>query len=89
MTTGVKLNSRNTYETGFSNLIAVTPSDTNEIAVYSTYLWVGTAGNGTLKVTTVDGYVVAFAGITAGWHPIRAKLVWSTGTGASTIVAAS
>ena len=88
MTTGTKISSKNNYATGFSGFTAVTPSDTNEIAQYSKWLWVGTPGTGTLKVTTVDGVVIAFVGITLGWHPIAAKLVWSTGTNASNIIAA-
>lgn len=67
---------------------AVTPHDTNELTNCSRALWIGTAGTGALKVTTVDGTVLTFASVTAGTLlQIAVKLVWSTGTGVSNIVA--
>jgi hypothetical protein len=65
----------------------VTPHDTNELPHYSRWLWVGGAGSGALKVTTVDGFTVALAGVTVGWHRIAAKVIWSTGTDVTNIVA--
>lgn len=69
-----------------ANAAAVTAHDTNELAHYSRGLYVGVAGN--VKVTTVGGDAVTFVGLAAGViHPIRAKIVWSTGTAATSIVA--
>lgn len=65
---------------------AVTPHDTNELDTYSRGLFVG--GAGALKVTTEGGSVVTFTGVVAGTVlPVRAKIVWSTGTTATNIVA--
>lgn len=63
---------------------AVTPDDATA-NVYNC-LWIGTAGDGTLKVTTEDGSVLSFVGVTAGFFPISTTLVWDTGTGVSDIV---
>ena len=63
----------------------VTPHDTNELANPGT-LYIGGAGSNALKVTTVDGQVVAFAGVTVGFFPLRVKIVWSTGTDVTNIV---
>ena len=49
-------------------------------------LWIGGAGGGALKVTTVDGSVLTFAGVPVGWFPIATQLVWSTGTDVTDIV---
>lgn len=66
---------------------AITPSDSVAIPGGPVKaLYIGTAGAGTLKVTTIDGSVLSFAGVTVGIFPISVKLVWSTGTGASNIV---
>lgn len=65
---------------------AVTPHDTNELSKITRYLYVGTAG--TLTVVTSDGTTLAFGAVTAGsLLPLRVKIVKSTGTGASNIVA--
>lgn len=46
-------------------------------------LYVGAAG--AVKVTTVDGDVVTFPGVTAGFIlPVSVKLVWTTGTTVAT-----
>ena len=67
---------------------AVTPSDTVELTNSSRALYIGGAGTGALKVTTVDGTVLTFAGLTVNTIlPIAVKLVWSTGTGVTAIVA--
>lgn len=65
---------------------ALTLHDTNELAYYSRGLYVGGAGN--LKVTTVNGEAVTFVGVPAGTIlPVRAKIVWSTGSTATSVVA--
>lgn len=66
---------------------AVTPSDTLDLAKVSRALYVGTGG--TLKVTMASGAELVFGAIAAGWHPLRVKRVWSTGTSATGIVAVS
>lgn len=68
-----------------SGLAAVTPHDTNELSIYSRALYVGTAGD--LKVTTVGGDTVTITNAAVGWHPIAVKVVFSTGTTASNIIA--
>jgi|TARA_R100001530_G_scaffold29113_2_gene23002 hypothetical protein len=73
---------------GFANAASVTPADTG-VMDNSGVLYIGTAGDGTLKVTTTDDDTISFAGVTAGWFgELRVQLVWSTGTGASDIVVA-
>lgn len=62
----------------------VTPSDTAE-NVYAA-LWIGDAGTGALKVTTTDGSVLTFAGVSTGFFPVATKLVWANGTGVDAIV---
>lgn len=65
---------------------AVTPHDTNELAFVTRGIIVGVAGN--VKVTLASGDVVTLPGLAAGViHPVRAKVIWSTGTTATTIVA--
>lgn len=63
---------------------SVTPHDSTE-NIYGA-LYIGGAGAGNLKVTTIDGSVLTFAGVTVGWFPVATKLVWSTGTDVTAIV---
>jgi len=66
--------------------ISVTPHDSNELANYSRGIYCGVSGD--VKVTTVYGDTVTFVGLAAGIvHPIRAKIIFSTGTTATNIVA--
>ena len=71
------------------NLAAVTPHDTNELANFSRALWVGDITGGTdLKVTTVGGTTETLKGVQAGIPiPVRAKIVFATGTTVASIVA--
>lgn len=65
---------------------AVTPHNTNELAIWSRGLYIGVSGD--VAVTTVNGDEVTFVGLAAGIiHPIRAKVVKSTGTTATSILA--
>jgi len=48
-------------------------------------LYVGVTGD--VKVTMANGSAVTFKNVPVGILPIRAKQVWSTGTGASEILA--
>jgi hypothetical protein len=64
--------------------IAVTPSDSADLATASRAIYIGGAGN--IQVTTVDGDTVTMNGVTAGsFYPIRVARVWSTGTTATNI----
>jgi len=75
-----------TIEAPAMGAIAVTKSDTAELSTYSRAVYVG--GTGDLKVTMVDSSVVTFEAIPVGTIlPIRCKLIWSTGTTATKIVA--
>jgi hypothetical protein len=69
--------------------VAVTPSDTADLAEVTRYLYIG--GAGTLKVDLYDGsqaVTVTFGGnIPTGFHPLRVGRVYSTGTSATSIVA--
>lgn len=68
--------------TGFA---AVTPHDTNELANWSRAVYVGASGD--LKFTSAGGDTVTLVGLAAGiWHPIRAKIIFSTDTTATSIV---
>lgn len=63
---------------------AVVTSDT-DLNEYR-WLWIGGAGDGTLKVTTKEGSVIAFAGVPVGIFPVSVRLVWDTGTGVTGII---
>jgi hypothetical protein len=67
------------------NAVAVTPSDSVDLPAKTTALYVGIAGD--LTVTMLNGETVTFTAAAAGWHPIRVRRVWSTGTAATNIVA--
>jgi uncharacterized membrane-anchored protein len=68
------------------NLAAVTLDDSNDLSYVTKAVHVGTAGD--LKVTTVTGLDVVIKGAAAGWHRIRVKRIWSTGTAAADVTAA-
>lgn len=71
-----------------SNAVAVTPSDTADLAIASKRLWVGGAGN--VKVNTVGGSTVVYTAVPAGTYLlVRATRVYATpgGTAATNIVA--
>jgi hypothetical protein len=69
-----------------SNVAAVTPSDTVDLAFASKRLWIG--GAGAVKVNTVGGSTVTYAAVPAGTYlNVRASRVFATGTAATNIVA--
>jgi hypothetical protein len=66
---------------------AVTPHDTTALTQTTRALWVGGAGDVAVKLTD-DSTAVTLAGVAAGTLiPVRAALVMSTNTTASSIVA--
>ncbi len=67
--------------------VAVTPSNTADIADGQVFdgLRVGTAGDGTLRITDENGIVQNYVGVAVGIFPISVKRVHSTGTGVSNI----
>ena len=72
----------------YNGAATVTLHDT-DLLPKSGAIYIGTAGDGTLKVTTENNEDVAFVGVVAGWFgELEVKRVWSTGTGASNIVVA-
>lgn len=85
MTTGYKVetNVATDYCVGG---FAVTPHDTNELAIHCRKIYVG--GAGAVKITALDGSVVVFTGVLANTIlPIGAKIIWSTGTAATNMTA--
>ncbi len=69
-----------------SGAAAITPHDTNELTIYTRGIYVGGAGD--IALTTVGGDAVTFSGALAGTVlPIRAKIVKSTNTTATNLLA--
>jgi hypothetical protein len=64
---------------------AVTPSDTTDLSMASTALFVG--GSGNLRVTMLGGEILTFSNVPIGWHSIRVTRVWATNTTATNIIA--
>jgi hypothetical protein len=76
------------FDAPFTRASVITPHDTNEIAYVTRGVYVG--GAGTLTVVMQDGSTCLFSGIPAGTVlPIRVKIIKSTGTTATLIVAMS
>lgn len=65
---------------------AITPSDSADLAIPVSALYIGGAGTGALKVDMVSGETVTLAGVTVGILPICVKRVYATGTGVTNIV---
>lgn len=60
------------------NGAAVTPHDSNDLAVYARALYIGTGGG--LKVITVGGSTLDFANLPSGFIlPVSCKRVHATG----------
>lgn len=72
---------------GYVRAEAITPSDTSPHSPPYEAIYVGTSSSANIKITTPDGDVVVFDNvIQGGIIPVRASLVWSTGTTASNLV---
>lgn len=74
------------------NGVAVTPSDTTDLATYAKALYIGTAGDIAVifandKSNGGDGTPVLFVGHPAGYAPLQVRRVMSTNTAADDIVA--
>lgn len=75
-----------TKTTPATGVEAVTPHDTNELTNISRSVWVGGAGN--LSVRMEDGTTAVLSGIAAGTLlPIRVRGINATNTTATLIVA--
>jgi hypothetical protein len=65
---------------------AVSPSDSQNLAVASKRLWIGGAGN--VALVTVKGAALTYTAVPAGTYlNVRAQQVKATGTTATNIVA--
>ena len=72
-------------ETPFTHAFAIVPDNTVNLPSAVRQIYVGAAG--TLRIDTLQGETVDFAGMLAGTlYDIQAKKVWSTGTSASSLV---
>jgi hypothetical protein len=71
----------------YRQVVAVTPSDTANIRGDEVFdaLRIGTAGDGTLRITDENGITQNFAAVTVGIFPVTCKRVHSTGTGVSNV----
>jgi hypothetical protein len=71
----------------YHSSLSVTPSNTADIRAGDVFdgLRIGTAGDGTLRITDENGVQQDYVGVTAGIFPISVKRVHSTGTGVSNI----
>lgn len=85
-------NDYETFTTGLSapasHAALVTPNDSTDLANVSR--GISFAGAGALKVTLLGGETITIpsgALAAGGIHPLRITRVWSTGTGATGIVA--
>ena len=66
--------------------VAVTPSNTEDLATTTNGIYVGGAGN--LKVDMSNGTTITFTALAVGViHPLAVKRVYATGTTATVIVA--
>jgi len=65
----------------------VTPSDTVDLTYVSTRIWVGVTGHVRwTPLDVADGSYVLTKNLPVGFHDIRAKRIWATGTTATDIV---
>jgi hypothetical protein len=63
----------------------ITPSDTEDLAVPTRGLYVGTTGD--IKVDMLSGTTLTWVGLVAGIiHPLQVRKVYATGTDATDII---
>lgn len=77
------------YDGSIHSALAVTPSDTIDLARVTRGIYVGVSGNVTvLFCDDADAATVLLTGLSAGiWHPMQVRRVLATGTAATGIVA--
>ena len=76
-----------TVDSPSRRLLAVTPNDSNELSFLAKGLYIGGAGN-VAVIAADDSSAVTISGVPAGTIlPIRARIVMSTNTTATNIVA--
>lgn len=73
-----------TMESPISHAVEITPDDAADLPRLTRAIHLGGAGD--LRVTLRGGDEVTFAGMAAGWHPIRVARVFASGTTATAIV---
>jgi hypothetical protein len=77
---------RATLHGPLTNIVTVTPHDTNELAFVTRALYIGGAGN--VRLVTPEGDDVTLTALAVGvWHPIRCKIVKVSTTTATLILA--
>jgi hypothetical protein len=69
---------------GPQHLALVTPSDTQDLANVSQWVYLATAG--TLRVTTRGGETLTTPSMPAGWHLVELSRIHATGTTATGIM---
>lgn len=71
-------------EQPINGAFAIVPHDTNELACLTRSIYVGVAGD--VKVKLYDGSIATYTAMPVGRHPLRARLVFATGTTATNII---
>lgn len=73
------------YDRSADSAFAITPNDSVDLPYLTRGIYVGASGD--LKVDMFDGATVTFVSLVAGLiHPLRVRRVYSTGTGATSII---
>lgn len=67
------------------NAATITTNNANDLPVVTRKIYVGTAGD--LKVDMLGGGTVTLKSVPVGWHDIRVRRVYATGTTATDLVA--
>lgn len=82
------LDSVTTYQFGatISAAYDIVPNDTVDLANPTTQIYIGGAGD--LKVDLLNAGTVTFKALPIGFHRIRAKRVYATGSTATSVVGA-
>lgn len=77
------------YDAGIRRALAVTPSDTVDLAGITRGIYVGGSGNVVvIFADDVDANTVTLTGLAAGvWHPMQVRRILNTSTTATGIVA--